>query len=305
MELNGVAGIGAVYLVESGKSCLIDCGSQAEVPGIVKTLKKLNAFPPDYVLLTHTHYEHCQGVPYLRNKAKREQKALKVFAGENAIPLLEDQSFNKVFDSKMKLKNIRDVSPLKDGAVLDLQGLTLKIINIPGHSKDSIAIYDETNKNIFTACNLGLKFGEPGTYFPPIMHPFWNKDDYFKSLDKLSLIDFEGICLGHFGYLFGEEAENFLSESRKATKLWLQLFETLENDGMLDDLDNLTSFFMKEANIIIPDLKVRKFTLKFMLGFLNGLRKIIGKDPISPGEFFLPELLGWQANGYKISKNID
>jgi len=43
--LSGFKGGGAVYLVDAGKTCLIDCGTKAEAPRIIKTLKELNAFP--------------------------------------------------------------------------------------------------------------------------------------------------------------------------------------------------------------------------------------------------------------------
>lgn len=66
----GVVRIGAVYLVEARKKCLIDSGSKEGASRIVKTLKELDAFPPDYVILTHSHYDHSQGIPVMRKKAR-------------------------------------------------------------------------------------------------------------------------------------------------------------------------------------------------------------------------------------------
>ncbi|MFX1282605.1 MAG: MBL fold metallo-hydrolase [Promethearchaeota archaeon] len=54
-KYEGVAGVGGVYLVEAGENCLIDTGSKDGAVHVVKTLKEMNAFPPDYVIITHSH----------------------------------------------------------------------------------------------------------------------------------------------------------------------------------------------------------------------------------------------------------
>ena len=119
-KYEGVAGVGGIYLIEAGKKCLIDSGSKDGAPHVIKTLKELNAFPPDYVIITHSHWDHSQGVPLLRKKAKQEQKSIEVFASEKAIPLLEDQSYNEVFKQK-RFDNIKDTFPLKEGDIIDLE----------------------------------------------------------------------------------------------------------------------------------------------------------------------------------------
>ena len=95
-----VTGTTAVYLIKGEKKCLIDGGTRNAASRIIKTLNNLNAFPPDIIILTHSHWDHTQAIPILRKKAAMEQKHIKVMASEAAIPLLEDQSFNKVYDEK-------------------------------------------------------------------------------------------------------------------------------------------------------------------------------------------------------------
>ncbi|MFX1282607.1 MAG: hypothetical protein ACFFB5_03095 [Promethearchaeota archaeon] len=53
-------------------------------------------------------------------------------------------------------------------------------------------------------------------FLSPIMPTFWNTDDYLKTNEKLKKIDFESVCLNHFGYIYGDEAINILEESRKS-----------------------------------------------------------------------------------------
>ena len=121
--LFGVATSGAVYLIEGEKKCLIDGGTRGEVSRIYKTLKEMNAFPPDIIILTHAHWDHTQGVPFLRKKAAQQKKEIQVMASQQSIPLLEDQSWNEGM-AQGSLENIKDVIPLKEGDTVDLGGLS-------------------------------------------------------------------------------------------------------------------------------------------------------------------------------------
>ena len=302
-QYEGVAGVGAVYLIEAGKKCLIDSGSREGAPHIIKTLKEMSAFPPDYVIITHSHWDHSQGVPLLRKKANQEQKTFEVFASEKAIPLLEDQSYNNVFKTT-KFDNITDVSPLKEGDIVDLEGLMLEIIDVPGHSKDHIALYDESNKNIFLGDSIGIKIGD-NAFLSPIMPPFWDTNEFYTTLEKLKQIPFESVCLDHFGYIYGDEAKSILDESRKITDQEWSIYEVAEQNGKLDDLDFLVELFIRDMKPVIPELKVEKFMMRFMLGFINSIRKIIRKDPYAVANILLKQTLEMKVKGYKISKGIE
>ncbi len=298
--LFGVAGVGAVYLVEAGKTCLIDCGTRTEAPRIIKTLKELNAFPPDYIVITHSHWDHCQGIPVLRKQAT---KNITVMASEKAIPLLEDQSWNNIFNPNKNYQNVKDVIPLKEWENIDLDGLNLRIFDVPGHIKDHIAILDEKNKNIFVGDALGNKIGDQ-TFLPPFMPPYWNKDDFYASLDKLKQIDYDSICLAHFGYIYEDEAKKILEEARNVCDQWWQIFETAENDDKIDDVDYIVDLIMKELSPVIPEFKMEKFMMKFLLGLMNIFRKLTFKEPLVVSNILLKENVEWLIKGYKIYKNL-
>jgi glyoxylase-like metal-dependent hydrolase (beta-lactamase superfamily II) len=152
----GVSGSTAIYLIEDEKKCLIDDGTQTEAKRIINMLKERNVFPPEIVIVTHSHYDHTQAIPAMRKEAAKQGKTIDVMASETAIPLLEDQSYNDVFESG-PYKNIRDVTPVKEGDSIDIGQTTLKIFEVPGHHKDHIAILDEMNKNIFVGDSIGYK----------------------------------------------------------------------------------------------------------------------------------------------------
>ncbi|MFW9914513.1 MAG: MBL fold metallo-hydrolase [Candidatus Thorarchaeota archaeon] len=298
----GVAGTNAVFLVEGEeKTCLIDAGTDADVPRIIKTLKQLNSFPPDYVLLTHAHWDHSQGISKMRQKASRE---FEVFASEKSIPLLEDQSWNAFADPKQKFHNIFDVTPLKEGETVDLGGVTLKIYESPGHIKDHIVILDEQTKNLFIGDAIGNKLGDQA-FLSACYPPFFSKEDFYATLDKLKGIDYETLSLSHFGYITGDEARTILDEARMILDQYWGIFETAEQEDKLADIKYIIELLKQELQPVFPDLKVKKFMMRFMLGLIGGGRKIIRKPPLVLSEILLADVLAWQVEAFKIAKGIE
>ncbi len=255
----GLPGGVAIYLVEGEKKCLIDGGNGPEARRLVKVLQKLNAFPPDIIIVTHFHFDHTQGIPYFRKKAAKLNKKIEVMASQTAIPLLEDQSFNDIYGIG-PYKNIVEVTPLKEGDRIDLDGIKLKIFEVPGHSKDHIAILDEKNKNIFVGDAIGVKATDDFFSSPPFMPPFFDKEAYYNSINKLKKIDYKTLCLAHFGYIYDKEAKDILDESVSTFEKWWKLFE--DNIEKLDDIDYMVDKVLDNCYPEYIDKKIAKIRLQ-------------------------------------------
>ncbi len=275
IRMFGVPNITALYLIESEKKCLIDAGTHTEARKILRQLKELNAFPPDMIVLTHSHWDHCQAIPFLSQRAKKEGKEIEIYASVEAIPNLRDQSYNEVFGTG-PFNNIEvDIIPLKEGDTVDLDGITLKIFETPGHMTDHIAILDEKNKNLFVGDALGDKVSDI-VFVPPFVPPNWDKDKYLNSVDKLKGIDYDTISLSHFGLIHGDEAKSILDESITNLNKWWRLFE--EN---IENLDNIPYMIDKALPELIPKSELEKYPQKL-------------KEAIAY----------WLSEGFKISKGI-
>lgn len=218
--------------------------------------------------------------------------------------MLEDQSFNKYLQPKKSFENIIDVSPLNEGDIIDLDGLILKIFDVPGHSKDHIAILDEKNKSVFIGDAIGTKVGD-NAFLSPLMVPFWNRDDYYASLDKLRQMDYDSLCLANFGYIYDTEAKQILDESRSTYDREWQIYETAEEKGKLDDMDYIIDSFLTEFNPVIPEFKIEKFMMRFLLGLVNSVRKIMRKEPVAVANILLKQTLTWHIKAYEMFKNSD
>ncbi len=296
----GVAGTSAVYLVEAGKKCLIDAGGPDGSARILRTLKGIDAFPPDHVVLTHAHWDHCQGLPDLQKRSH----TIDVHAGKESIPLLEDQSWNHDLEGRKRFQSIRGVHPLLDGDVIDLDGLTLRVIDSPGHIKGHIALLDERNGNLFAGDSIGYNFGAM-SLIPPFVAPYWDQEAYYATLERFRSIEFESLSLGHFGYIHGDEARQLLDEAEESCKMWWSIFERVEQEGRLDDTKYLTAVIIDETGIEVPDLKLERISLRMGLGLVNFSRTLVRKPRLSSGDLLLPLLLQMLVNGYMSSKGME
>ena len=196
------------------------------------------------------------------------------------------------------------MNPIKEGEIIDLKGLTLKVLGIPGHSKDHIAVLDEKNRNLFVGDLLGLKVGD-NAFVPPFMPPFWDTEAFYSSVEKLRRVPYESICLAHFGLIYGEEARNLLDEAVATFEAWWKIYESAEKLGRLDDPDYLAETIKKDMRVKIPEFALLKPSYKFLLGLMNVGRKLVRKEPYSVGEMMLRNyVVKWLAIGYKTYKNI-
>jgi len=275
IKMFGVPGITAIYLIESGKTCLIDGGTHTEARKILRQLKELNVFPPDLIIITHSHWDHCQAIPFLCQRAKKEGKKIEILASVEAIPNLRDQSYNEIFGTGPFNNIEEEIIPLKEGDIIDLDGITLKVIETPGHMTDHISIFDQKNQNLFVGDTFGDKVSDI-VFIPPFMPPYWDKDAFLNSIAKLKKIDFDTISLAHFGTLDKYESKNILDESVSNFDHWWTKFE--ENIDYLDDIPYMIDNVFSD---LIPKSTIEKYP-----------------------ERLVEAIAFWLSEGFKISKGI-
>jgi len=297
----GVYGITAVYLIRGDKKCLIDAGTHPEAPRLVKMLRELDAFPPDFIVVTHPHWDHAQGIPRLRREASGQHKRIEVLASHQAVPLLADRSFNAPF-GRGPYESIQDVTAVKEGDTIDLGGITLRIYEVPGHCRGHIAILDEKNRNIFVGDAIGDKMGDH-TFLPPFMPPTWNPDAFLSSVNKLKQVAYETLCLAHFGYIYGSEARSILDEAVETSNTWWQLYE--RHADRLSDTNYLLQAMRKEIKPAIPDIRPTSFRMRVLLGLMTGAGTVLGRKTAIIDKLAFGDYLKWLATGYRTYRSTN
>lgn len=148
-----ISGRSNSYIVKSGLvNLLVDTGDKSAYNKLIKGLTSLNCFTLDYIVLTHSHFDHCANTLQL---AKRfgckiilsKQESRMVSGGLTPIP--RGTLFITKFLSSLGRKyesSFASYSPftpdieVEECLDLSIQGVNIKIIHTPGHSTGSLSV---------------------------------------------------------------------------------------------------------------------------------------------------------------------
>ncbi len=217
-----------LYLILGEKIAMIDAGVTVMGPIYKKDILFIAGNRGiDLLLLTHSHFDHCGAIPYLRRnlppfKIGASPVAKEVFKKEKAIehiinlnkeveqtapPQKEDISIDRI-DVDMELK---------EGDVIELgEGIIIEVLETPGHTRCGLSFYIPSKKAIFFG-EAGGVIEIDGTIRPQFLSSY---KQYVNSIEKMMKLDIEIIGLAHGGALIGEEARNYLEKSLEETILF-------------------------------------------------------------------------------------
>ena len=132
---------------ETKEAILIDASGRKEK---LLSLIKKNDAKVTTILLTHAHFDHMDGVSGIRE----EFPDLEVIIGKNDLPLLENPTLNLSLSFMGDPISEHADRTVSDGDTIQLIGLDIKCIEVPGHTKGGMCYYFEENKMIFDGDTL-------------------------------------------------------------------------------------------------------------------------------------------------------
>ena len=143
-----------MYLVcGSKRACLIDSAyGLTDLKGLVGELTKL----PVFVINTHGHVDHVLGNHWFDRVLMHpaDQELYQEIVDGYADMLAQDwvkQSYGKfIKDLDPSTVRFPSAEGIRDGAVIDLGGKKLEIVEIPGHTAGSIMLLDPDEKICFS-----------------------------------------------------------------------------------------------------------------------------------------------------------
>jgi glyoxylase-like metal-dependent hydrolase (beta-lactamase superfamily II) len=265
----------ALYVIENNdERLLIDTSSELAARKVVRELKNQNLYPIHKLVLTHSHWDHTQGLGKLRKLLGEE---IEVFAHENALnDLRNPKTLIEAFG--YDIAPAENINPLKEGDIINLAGLELKILEFFGHTSDSIGLLDNKNKILYLGDAIFYIFDE-NTYIPNIMPPYFNQEKLLKSFQKLKDLrsQIDSIAISHYGVYSGEDLDNIVN--------------------------NLEPMYKKCRDVIIQAYKKNPSH--------DAMAEMYHNEILSKSDIFTKEHLGainlfmeWLSNGIKAGKLI-
>jgi glyoxylase-like metal-dependent hydrolase (beta-lactamase superfamily II) len=141
---------------------LIDTGVDDYVVGAVENLRTgVGKKPVDQVILTHTHFDHCGGLDLINERFNAA-----IYA------------FNRMNEN---------IIQLADGNILPVGDTTCEVIHMPGHSDDSICLYFEKERVLFSG-DTPIRIGTVGGSYT---------EAYLKCLENLARREIDIVYPGH------------------------------------------------------------------------------------------------------------
>ena len=223
--------------------------------------------PLDFIFLTHSHYDHAAGTPYVL----REYSNARVVAGEYAATVFTRptakarmRDLDRKFAIKCGIAEYEDlIDELKvdiavgDGDEIKCGDMTFRVIALPGHTKCSVGFYLEEEKLLLGTETLGVYFGD-NTYLPSYLVGYQMTMESFKKAKEL---DIEGILLPHYGAVHREEARIYLSNSEAVSMETAEKIKNMLNNG--SSKDEITAYFKNQIykDNVAPTYPIDAFEL--------------------------------------------
>lgn len=219
------------------------------------------------ILILHSHFDHVGIIPFF----KRRHPEIEVCGSERAWELLKMEkaiatinAFSRNVAKRMGREQVYseydlewrdDVSGriVREGDRIDLGGLEVAILEIPGHSSCCIAAYVPKLKTLFPTDGGGIPFDET-----VITSGNSNFTKYQEGLERLKALEVEYYCADHYGYVTGEEARLFIPRAiEMAKKRRSEMEEAYRSTRDVDAAARklMTSFYRESPDYFLsPDI---------------------------------------------------
>jgi len=273
----------SIYLLKGEAEYAILGGGMAYVvPEVMEQIKtfKIEEKKIRRIIILHSHFDHCGMVPFF----KKHWPWAKIIASQRAKDLLSDprvaesiRSFNQEllieYDRENQAKKlgfefsgIAIEEVVKEGDVLACGDLLLEVLEVPGHSSCSIAVYVPREKAMFASDAGGVPFGD---------HIFTaansNFDKYQKSLERMAGYEIDVLLAEHFGARTNDDARGYMKKSMASAAKTRNLLE--ESYARTKDIEKsteeITDRFMAEVPHNFLSREVFALVINQMLKYIS------------------------------------
>ena len=218
------------YLIDGKRPVLFEGGFSCLGPAYKNDLTKiLGGRPPEYLFMTHAHFDHCGSVAFLKKafpsmKVAGSKRAAEILSRPGAIQLITAlnqagrETILKWFPDLASEEVFQPFSldqVLSDGDRIDLGGdLHIEVLATPGHTWDSLSYYLPERRILIASESAGC-MDNTGYMITEFLVDY---QAYIDTINRLNRLDVDILCQGHGSVFTGEEAKDFFRHSLKAAR---------------------------------------------------------------------------------------
>ncbi|MCK4984080.1 MAG: MBL fold metallo-hydrolase, partial [Desulfobacterales bacterium] len=222
-----------IYLAKGDRYMLIGAGGQWVLPALEQQIQDfdIDMDRVRYLLIGHSHYDHCGTVPYLQKryphlKVLASRRATELYAKEKAVSNMRKFSRQametmgapaQLNGISLEFDGIRVARALQEGERVDLgNNLSFDVFETPGHSRCSMMVYAAEQKWLF--CSDSMPIPAPvGNGYRFMCTASESFVTYLASLKKLEKLPIQLCAWEHYGYMTGDEARRIISDATNMT----------------------------------------------------------------------------------------
>ncbi|MBU1195172.1 MAG: MBL fold metallo-hydrolase [Proteobacteria bacterium] len=237
-----------VYLLDGPKPILFDAGLTAFTLQYEAGIKEiLKTREPSYLFLTHSHFDHIGAASYFKKlwpelKIAGSEKCGEILAKPNAVKLMTDLNYEAARGIKEMCLGPVYESPfepfeldviVQPGQTMDISsGVSVSVINTPGHTWDFMAYYIPEQK-ILVASEAVATYESGGYLQPEFLVDF---DAYLDSIQTIEKLDTDILCGGHHAVFTGADAAKHIRRSFNAANHYLSMAQKflIQEKGDID-----------------------------------------------------------------------
>ncbi|WP_319525045.1 MBL fold metallo-hydrolase [uncultured Desulfosarcina sp.] len=225
-----------IYLVDGERPALFDAGLAFLAPDYVRQIRQiLQGRHPAWCFLTHSHFDHCGAVAYLKEqfpemKVVCSAKAADVFQRPNAISMISDLN-NFAAGMAAEFGVPQGEAPFSSFVVDEIAregdrfeispGRIVQVMETPGHTRDFLSYYLPGEKLLIASEALGTP-DETGYIVTDCLVDY---DVHYRSMERLNTLDVETLCLGHIYACTGSDARLHMDQSLVQSRRFRRMAE--------------------------------------------------------------------------------